>query len=460
MPKKRWRKWLGLAFLALAVLGPPVAFGISNLFLMSPKGRSFVAARIQRVIRFETSVQGSTWSPWNGFTVYGLLIQQPAPLGKAISAPMLSAESIRIHPEWRALLDKRLVIRGVEIRKPDLAVAIELLSQIPSAPVEPAVAAQQPDLAVVEQPSGAIPAAPQPQIQPAPEADPALAAKPEHAPPIAPVVVTDPTVWVTFTDARLSIVSAMSKGPLYRIPSINGGLPVGGRSAGSELVLDGISVFGNAIPGAVKIPVKWQAPLLSLGVIDAGVSGIECKIEAKIGLTPGLPFLIGGVIPKQDGKEVAVSETLRAKLGSIAGQGSFQGYALAPGSWQGQCIIQTLSVDAEFAGNKTFFGHGQGLLVFQQGTLRCLDARLIGEDISLLGNGMALSDGRFATNLRVVAAPESLAAISRRIQPDPSPPQLTPLSTPQRAALDMRAFGFPGKTFYQANPAAKPVLIR
>ncbi len=458
---KRWRKWLGLAVLALAVLGPPLVFGISNLLLMSPKGRSFMAARIQRTIQLETSLQGCTWSPWNGFTVYGLLIKQPAPLGNAISTPMLSAESIRIHPDWHAMLDKRLVIRGIDMRKPDLAVAIELLSQIPNAPMEPPVAVNPPDLAVVEQPTGEIPTPPNivpaPQI---PQATPAHPSKPEATPPRAPVIVTDPTVWVTFTDARLSIVSAVSKEPLYRISSINGGLPMGGKNAGSALVLDGISVLGNAIPSPVKIPVKWQSPVLALGVIDAGIFGIDCKLEAKIGLTPGIPFLIGGVLPKQDDREIVLAELLRAKLGSIAGQGRFQGHILAPGSWQGQWIFQTLSIDAEYAGNKALFSHGQGLVMFQHGVLRCFDARLIGDDVSLLGNAMALSDGRFAANLRIVAAPESLAAISKRTQTDPSPPQLTPLSTPQRAALDMRTFGFPGRVYYQANPAAKPVLIR
>jgi hypothetical protein len=121
--------------------------------------------------------------------------------------------------------------------------------------------------------------------------------------------------------------------------------------------------------------------------------------------------------------------------------------------------MQSQLIDAVFAGNKASFNQGQALIVFQQGILRCIDARLVGDDLSLLGNGMALGDGRFAGHLRIVAAPESLAAIAKRIQND-SPLQLTPLSTPQRAALDMRAFGFPGRVFYQANPAAKPVRLK
>lgn len=62
MLKKSWRKRLGLAVLAIAVVGPPLAFGLSNLFFMTPKGRSFVAARIQRTIQLETTLQGLTWT--------------------------------------------------------------------------------------------------------------------------------------------------------------------------------------------------------------------------------------------------------------------------------------------------------------------------------------------------------------------------------------------------------------
>ena len=66
---------------------------------MSPKGCSFVAARIQRAIQLKTSVEGCTWAPWAGFTVYGLLIKQPALLSKAISTPMLAAISKRIQTD-------------------------------------------------------------------------------------------------------------------------------------------------------------------------------------------------------------------------------------------------------------------------------------------------------------------------------------------------------------------------
>jgi hypothetical protein len=453
MRKRRWRKWLGLAVLALAVLGLPLAFGVSNLFLLSPMGRDFVAGRIQRTIQLETSVRGSTWSPWNGFTVYGLVIKQPPPLRKAVSAPILNAETIRIHPDWRALAKRRLAIRRIEIRKPDGAVAIELLSQIPRAPVDPAIAAKPPELAVADTPRD-LPTPAAPGIPPA-----ALAPveKPET---VAPPIVTTPTVWISVTGGSLRIVSAMTKEPLCRISRIDGAIPLGGKKAEAGLALGGIAFLGHEIPETVRIPMQWESPVLDAGVIEGGVFGIGCKLEAKFGLTPGIPFLIGAIFPKQDGKEIVLSETIRAKLGSVAGQGRIQGFMLAPASWQGQGVIQAVAVETDYAGQKADFAHGQALVMFQGGALRCIDARLVGEETSILGNATLLSNGRFAAIARVVASPEALLAVSKHTHPEAGVPLFTPLSTPQRAALDMRVFGYPGNVFFQPNPAAKPIPLR
>lgn len=457
MRMRRWGRWLGLTILALAVLGPLLAFAVSNLFLLSSKGRSYMAARIQRVIHLETTVQGCSWSPWNGFTVYGLLIKQPAPLRGAISAPMLTAETIRIHPDWRALAKRRLVIRSVEIRKPDLAVPIELLSQIPSAPVTPAIAAKQPNLAAVDSSLPETPEAVAPEVSP----QPSIATE-NHATAQAQPRPneTAPTFWISISEGRLRIVSAMTKDPLYRIRRIDGAIPLGGKSSQAQLSLGGIGFPGHTLPETVKVPLKWKSPVLAAGVIEGRLFGLDCRMEARIGFTTGMPFLIAGVLPKQDGKEIALTEALRAKLGSVAGQGRIQGHLLAPGSWQGQGIIQTLAMKADYAGHAASFHHGQMLVMFQGGALRCLDARLIGDETSILGNAMLLSDGRFAGAARIVASPEALGAISRFIQADGSTPQLTALSTPQRAALDMWVFGSPGNVFFKPHPAAKPILLR
>ena len=76
------------------------------------------------------------------------------------------------------------------------------------------------------------------------------------------------------------------------------------------------------------------------------------------------------------------------------------------------------------------------------GRLSCLDARLIGDDLSLLGNATLLADGRIAAALRMVTAPEIASTLTQHAFPNISPPPvLTPLSTPQRVAFDLDLSG-------------------
>lgn len=85
--------------------------------------------------------------------------------------------------------------------------------------------------------------------------------------------------------------------------------------------------------------------------------------------------------------------------------------------------------------------------MFQNGTIRCLDARLLGEETSIIGNAMMLADARIAANTRIVASPETLVEISRLTRIDRKTPQLTTLSTPKCAALDLQLFGHLGDIY-------------
>ena len=128
--------------------------------------------------------------------------------------------------------------------------------------------------------------------------------------------------------------------------------------------------------------------------------------------------------------------------GTIAASARFRGLLLAPGSWQGEFVAEATSLSARIAGHDAKFDRGNALAVLHGGTLSCLDARLIGDDLSLLGNATVLADGQIAAVLRLVAPPETLSAItSRAFSNCPQPPVLTLLATPQRAALDLELSG-------------------
>ena len=84
----------------------------------------------------------------------------------------------------------------------------------------------------------------------------------------------------------------------------------------------------------------------------------------------------------------------------------------------------------------------------------------LGEQASIIANAAVLSDGRMAGIARIVAAPESLIAVSRFFRPDAAEPHLTPLSTPQRAALDLQIYGRPGNLLFRPDPVAAPLRLR
>jgi hypothetical protein len=91
--------------------------------------------------------------------------------------------------------------------------------------------------------------------------------------------------------------------------------------------------------------------------------------------------------------------------------------------------------------------------------ISCVDARLIGDELSLLGNGTVLADGRMAAAVRMVAPPGNIEPIVQRIFPALEPPlSITPLSTPQRAAFDVRLSGHIRQPFIQ--PGLEGPILR
>ncbi|RYD29468.1 MAG: hypothetical protein EOP86_21680 [Verrucomicrobiaceae bacterium] len=74
--------------------------------------------------------------------------------------------------------------------------------------------------------------------------------------------------------------------------------------------------------------------------------------------------------------------------------------------------------------------------------MSCVDARIVGDQLSLLGNATILSDGTAAGVLRIVAPPETTVSMVNRFFPGlQAPPAYSSMSTPQRVALDVEASG-------------------
>jgi hypothetical protein len=416
--------------IALAAL-PLVLWLAGNVWLASPFGRTWIAGKIQHRTGLETRIGGASVTPWDGVCIRGIELLQPPPLRLAVKDPLARFTSIRLRPVWSSWLRGNREWRAVELETPKLVIPIELLadlarSQAPAAPAAPPVAAAAP---VPVPPPATAPAAP-----PSPPVVP-------EVPPQAPTLPLPPTAWVHLKNGSFTVVSAMSGKSWLAISAVTGSIPVAGSSAQSTLRLGAVHLTGSEVLTDLKLPLAWQSPLLTVPPFETEIHGFKIKVAGKTGLLGGIPIQLEMQAPKQQPDSFPLPANGQATAESIAGNLRFHGLLLAPGSWQGDLVAEAHAPSAKFAGHDAKFDRGSAVVVLRGGIVSCVDARLIGDDLSLLGNATLLTDGRLAAALRLVAPPDSASAIANRVFPNAQPPALTPLSTPQRAAFDLEAFG-------------------
>jgi hypothetical protein len=188
---------------------------------------------------------------------------------------------------------------------------------------------------------------------------------------------------------------------------------------------------------------------------------IKFRLAGKIARFSGLPLQIEAHIPKQALPEFPAPFGAKAAAESITVNAVFRGLLLSPGTWQGDFVAESLVPSIQITAQPTKFDRGSAIIVLRNGVLSCVDARLIGDEISLLGNATLLPDGRAAGAARLVAAPDTVTAIASRIFPTiANGPSLTPLATQQRAAFDLEAFGSTANLFLRLGREGPVVSVK
>ncbi len=428
------RRWRRVVLILLAF--PAIALLLGNLLLASPLSCRWIAGKIQSRTGLETRVAGASWSPWNGAALNGLEFLQPVALRAVVKDPLLKCTSVRVTPVWRAWLRGRLEVRNIELDTPRILLPLEVISSLAGTPAPPTTAAAPPiaKAPLPTQPPAAPPVPPAPAPPAAPPAV-AVAASPQAPPP-------QPTGWLRLKNASFAIVHAGSRRTLVEFSNTRGSIPTSGNPAQSILEIGGISVLGNPVFTDLSANLDWTSPLLSLKPLDLVVGSYKLVFAAKIAKYSGLPLQIEAQLPRQPLASFALPFNGNAAAESIAANARFRGLLLAPGSWQGDLLTEAVSPTVRIGGHDAKFDKASSVTVLRGGILSWVDARMIGDELSLLGNATLLADGRLAGAARVVASPESAAGIANRTFPIlQGAPSLTPLSTPQRSAFDVEAFG-------------------
>jgi hypothetical protein len=421
----------------ITVLSLPLAvYLLGNLWLLSPPGRGWVAAKIQARVRLESKLGGVTISPWNGVSLHDLQILQPEPLRNAISQPLARIHLVRLTPVWRAWMRGKLELRAVELDSPQIALSIELLADLARSQAAGRPAPASPPTA------GPPPLAGPPPVGP-PAPAPPIDQPSQTSPPATPAPVSlSPNSWLHLKQASFTLVSASSGRKWFSLSGLEGSIPVAGKPAQSVLRVHSIDIAERQAFTDLQTSLEWKAPLLVFKPTETDLQGFKIQIAAQIALLGGLPLRIDVQAPRQKLEPFALPADGRVRAEAIAANARFRGLLLAPGTWQADLIAETVSAAVTFADKEAKFDRGSSVTILRGGVVSCVDARLIGDELSFLGNATLLADGRLAAVLRMVAAPDTANAIAGRLFPSlPQPVSLTPLATPQRAAFDLHAFG-------------------
>ena len=429
--RRGFRRWKIL--LVGIVLLPLAGFFLSNLLLTSPWARQWLAGKIAQKTGLETELAGVTWSPWAGLVFKHIELRQPPPLRAAIDKPLLKIDSLQITPVWRAWLRGRLEVRSISLNQPRLTLPLELLAhqtkpQSPAPAPPPQITASAPVPPIAAAPVNPIP---QPPIPP-PNA---------QKPPPSPPLPANPTGWIHLKDASFSLVSTSAPQPLFAATRITGSLPIAGDPAQSSIKIGELSVAGQTLAADSQADLDWKAPFLTLKPYNLTINEIKATLALQIAMLSNLPIQISAQIPNQALPILPLPRNGQAKAESFAMNAAFRGLLLAPSTWQGDCLAQAISPWVQFGEHTARFDRGSSVTVLRGGQLSCVDARLMSDDLSILGNATLLASGNAAAACRIVAPPQNLDAIARFVFPGLKSPSLTPLSTHQRAAFDLAAFG-------------------
>lgn len=449
--RRGYRRWLRVT-LFLAVL-PVGLFLLGNLFLTCPWSCRWLAAKIEHRTGLKTHIGGLTLSPWNGAAVHDLELLQPAELRAELKEPLARIHTIRLTPVWRAWLHGRLEVRSIELDSPRLVMPLEMMAAL----VRPTPTTQPPAVAAVAAvtPASAVPPT-------APTVTTPLATKPAaENPPPAPAPPPAPTAWLTLKNASFALVHAGSHKTLFEISKTAGMIPLAGGPARSTLTVGLIAAAEMPVITNLPANFDWKYPQLTLEPLNAEINGYTFAVAAKIANFSGLPLQIEFALPRQKPAPVAIPFNGQAAADGVVANARFVGLLLAPGTWQADFVAEAVAPTLRFPGSETKFDRASSITVLRHGVLACTDARLIGDDLSLLGNAALLADGRAAGAVRLVAAPETAAAIASRIFPIiHSAPSLTPLGTPQRSAFDLQAFGNLNQLFLRLGKDGPIVALK
>lgn len=425
--RPRRRRLLLRILLGALFVTPVLVFLLSNAWLHTSWGTNWLAQQISHRVGIPVQIGSAGWLPGGQVWINDFRVLDPTASKEESPSPMLQIRCVSIRPAWSAWLRGSRKISDVHLTSPRLYVSLETLQNFlptPSAPppvAEPAVAANSPT-----PPPAATPA-------PTPDATPA----PTFTEP------PSPTVWLKITDGHLSVTHSAQVHPLLEIKDISAILPIAGAPATGHLHSGSIHTLNQTLAPDGHIDIGWQYPLWESTSTALQVSNLKAKAKFQVARAAGLPF---SLIIAQEPQSLRY-EAANFEVDQFQSLHRLAGFFLAPQTWQGESLGQAQKIKASLGSQQVGFFAAQSRIILLGGTLQCSDFRLLGDDFSLLGNGMLNSRGECLGIIRLTAP--RAAALEwenrwRNAYPE-QPLTMQPLWNEDRRAIDFLCGGSPAQ---------------
>jgi hypothetical protein len=459
-----------LTALVLLVL---LAYGLSNLWLMSPWGKGMVAKKLSARTGFDWEVGSMSWSPWNGCSMGDVRMLQPGELREVLPEPVVNIERIRVRPYWiRMLRGQGMRPREVLIDSPRLNLSLELMAALTGAEVRDEDLPEQPrpevpmELAAIPvepgpvnlpqaggptQPGAEVP--PQDPAQDLPQ-DPSAPQPPLVALPAPPEVERSPAgppTRLLVRNASLRLVSLGKQLELLRLDGASMDLPVYGEDAAGKITVASLLVRGFPELRDLEQELVWKRPCLWIEETALDPGGVKLRFAAQLamGRHPGArhPFLVDMVMDPQQVQSVEGLEHvgLQVAAGTLVGRFRLLGLLRQPTSWQGRMLVLGERVSVKRGqGQEVLFDELRLPAILHMGKLYWANVKLLGEDLSVLGNGrISMRGGSMLAVTRLVASPELAVELTKSLQRAKITQGMWwhDLGTPDRVARDLTISG-------------------
>lgn len=432
------RLWKLVLFFLLLILG---CFGASNLWLNSPWGCGLLTAKLEQKTQLEWSIEGASWSPWNGLTLRSVQMLQPEELRSQLRQPIVEVESIVVRPYWQPLLRGKLQLREVTVDSPQVTLAVEMLAMVAMDSVKgqplPPVFLGAPDLAHGAKGAGVLRdktqlGDTQSKDLARHQVEPSGATSPQAATPRAnkqaikagshPLAargqadavtrpMAGPPLSLHIRHGELRLLSVKQEVDILSFSGLKMDISLMGEDSSGSLALDVLRVLGSPDLTHLKQGLVWQRPYLSLSQDEMSFGGLHWKIRSQLGLGARggvMPFSVDLLLEPQKLERVRYDDRLAMDAKSLAARFRCAGVLQLPSTWRAECraVGNGLRVAELHGGHDVLFDDVVVPFIFHQGTLRWAGVRMVGEDLAIMGNGRLSARTGVLSVTRLVVSPE------------------------------------------------------